>query len=95
MRTIWKFVLRITDEQSIDMPEGGCPMSVGEQNGNLVLWAEVDASRPTRAFPIRIVGTGNPFSGEVIHIGTVPMSNGLVWHVYGPLHRVVGEREVL
>lgn len=87
MRTIWKYELRITDVQSVDLPGGSTPLSVGEQNGRLVLWAVVEPEARRWPYSIRIVGTGNPFpdANECYLIGTVQMSNGLVWHVFGPL----------
>lgn len=84
MTTIHKYSLEITDTQVIQTPHFPHPLSVQEQGGRLVLWAAVDTSRPMFPMTIRIVGTGNPFgdSSSCVHIGTVQMPNGLVWHVF-------------
>lgn len=85
--TIWKYPLRLTDVQSIEMPLGAEIIAVAEQYGALCLWAWVnddpDAKQVKRQ--IAIVGTGNPAPGyhEALHIGTVVTAGGsLVWHVF-------------
>lgn len=70
---------------------------VGEQNGKLVVWMEnslthldfYNGAQVPRAedeqISIRffIVGTGWSYSAMTgQHVGTVQMSNGLVWHVF-------------
>lgn len=85
MRTIHKYVLKITDSQEIVVPEGTAFSHVGVQKDSLCLWAEV---RDTDAQPmkriIRIFGTGNPVDVDfmdMFHLGTVQMGP-FVWHVY-------------
>jgi hypothetical protein len=92
MRTIHKFPLEITDEQGVSMPVGAELLAVAEQNGQLVLWAEVFPNNPNESKVIRVVGTGNPFPDHLsyLHIGTVVMSNGFVWHVYEKKSRFLG-----
>jgi hypothetical protein len=53
----------------------------------LDLWARVDDSLPLDDVHMYVVGTGNPFPEAIMpacgwHVGTVVMSNGLVWHVF-------------
>ena len=83
MRTIWKYELGILDEQSINMP---CPaklLKVGEQNGVLCVWMEVDPSNKQETQKFYIRGTGHELTGQESRFcGTVVMSYGLVWHVY-------------
>lgn len=83
MRTIWKFEIPISDAFSIPMPRAAKVLAVGEQNHGLVMWADVSTNQPKlpRRFSVR--GTGNPIPHTYdAYIGTVQMSNGLVWHVY-------------
>lgn len=68
------------------MPSQARPLTVVEQYGALVLWAEVDATAPhvTRIFYVR--GTGHPMRGAegCPHVGTVFLTGprGLVFHVF-------------
>ena len=84
LKTIYKYPLTITDRQDVEMPTGSRLLSVGEQEGQLILWVAVDTNKPTISRCIVIVGTGNPAKNIVDSpfIGTVQMSNGLVWHVF-------------
>jgi hypothetical protein len=69
--------------------------AVGEQDGNLVIWAEnsLTKSAPNqmpRAEDEKIeievfsIGTGWPYAAGGVgrHIGSVQMKDGLVWHVF-------------
>ncbi len=85
MKTIWKYILPIQDTQTITMPRGSKPISVGAQWGSLCLWVEIDPREPENIeMPIEIRGTGHPLDGSEHHfLGTVVMHEGaLVWHVY-------------
>lgn len=82
---IHKFILAITDEQMVEVGDRYArALSVGEQDGQLVLWAAVDPSHASDAgvLIIRIYGTGNPHSLRGRFIGTVQMTDGLVWHIF-------------
>lgn len=80
--TIHKYPLFMGDEVAVMMPAGAKVLHVGEQEGGLTLWAQVDQSQPfeRRVFSIR--GTGHPLGEVGRFIGTVVMSYGLVWHIY-------------
>ncbi|MBX3579959.1 MAG: hypothetical protein KF723_22375 [Rhizobiaceae bacterium] len=85
--TIWKFPLKITDVQDVEMPIGSRILSVAEQHGVICLWALVnphpEAGKAVRR--ITIVGTGYPVPHGYTadYIGTVLTSGGdLVWHVF-------------
>lgn len=87
MHTIWKYELKIADEQTIRMPIGATILSVGLQGGLLVMWAKVDPAKwgagRAEDRTIYVMGTGNPFDEDAKQfIGTVQMPNGLVWHVF-------------
>lgn len=87
MQKIYKYTLRITDIQKVEMPMNNTVLSAKEQNGNLCLWVLVDINQKTELnYEIEIFGTGNPFEGGTgvmrEFIDTVVMSNGLVWHLF-------------
>lgn len=77
-----QYVIPIEDYPEVQMPLAAELLHVGEQNGDLVVWARVNPSLPivTRRFCV----TGHVDLG--IHVGTVQMRdtlrNGLVFHVF-------------
>lgn len=82
---IYKYELEITDVQTIKMPRRACPISVGHQNGKLVVWCGVNTNAAVAEHTFYVVGTGNPMPNDGAYmepIGTVQMPNGLVWHVF-------------
>jgi len=88
MKTIHKHVLDIVDEiQELTIPQNSKILFVGNQNGNLTFWIEVDtASTPImRSFVVH--GTGHPIRNNEIYIGSA-MIAPYVWHVY----EVIGEK---
>lgn len=80
---IWKYELRITDEQELEMPMFSEILSVADQHGSLCLWAAGDTKLPKVKRTIEIIGTGNPIKdpGWRKFIGTVSMGS-FVWHVF-------------
>lgn len=87
MKTIYKYELEITDVQNIFMPAEAHLLYVGEQDGTLMLWAEVDSTAWGEKRKLLIRGTGRPiYAGrdgtEPEYLGTAQMASGLVWHVY-------------
>lgn len=86
MTTIYKFRLGQGVSNALSMPTGAELLHVGEQMGELYLWARVDTSRVYENRELVVAGTGwlegTPARGQ--HIGSVQMSSGLVWHVFEP-----------
>ena len=83
MNTIWEYLLRESDEQGLDVKEPADFLSVGQQAGQLVLWALVDPSRRAVSRTVLIRGTGHPLPEPCAKlIGTVLMPNGPVWRVF-------------
>lgn len=88
MKTIWKFVVPVTDEAfSIFMPEGARIVHVGSNwdssVGVVCFWAEarLDTANEERHF--RVFGTGHKMPDNVGYVGSVILANGgLVWHLY-------------
>ncbi len=84
MRTIFKYSIKLTDEQRIEMNTGAKILCVQLQGGQPCIWAEVEDPITLESVPIFIIGTGNPMPIEATrYIGTVQQFNGgLIWHVY-------------
>lgn len=84
MKTVFKYALKITDEQQILMPKGATPLSVGiDNNGGLSVWALVDTAAPKHVRVFRVAGTGHEIPHRVMwnFLGTV-MAYPFVWHVF-------------
>jgi hypothetical protein len=83
-RRIWKFPLRLVDEQHIEIPMKPEFLSVQYQGNQLVLWAMVEPENAKRLHRILILGTGNPMPDDFgYYIGTVQQPGvPLVWHVF-------------
>lgn len=85
MKTIWKFPLAITDEQSVMVPKGARALSVGIQDGQLVMWCEVVPGQDTIFATVSVRGTGHPLgiADGLGFVGTaIDRGRALVWHVY-------------
>lgn len=83
VKTIWKFPLEITDEQTVKMPATANIIAVQFQGEQLMLWAVVDPKVTFANVVVRIVGTGNPFpdANDCRFVGTV-QQGPFVWHVF-------------
>ena len=83
-QAIWKYPLKITDEQTIKMPQNALPLCVQIQDGKVCLWVRLTPGLEPHPYHIWIIGTGNPMpSGiELSYIGTITDMVGLVWHVF-------------
>lgn len=83
---IYKYPLRIDDDQTIELPMMARVLSVGlDPAGSLCVWAMVDTLGDKEDVSFRIIGTGNPVGpGTTKHftfLGTVTKGVG-VWHVF-------------
>lgn len=84
MKQVFKYPLRITDTQSLELPVGAEILSVQVQFSTVQLWALVDTSQPKEKREIEIYGTGHPMhDAERKFIGTVQLEEGrFVFHVF-------------
>jgi hypothetical protein len=82
---IWKYVLEITDQQTLSLPVGAKILSVHNQNNNICLWVMVDMfSQEYEDRIIEMFGTGPGFyidEKERTYIGTVVLEK-YVWHIF-------------
>lgn len=79
--TIWKYTVRQTDSQEIEMPAGAKILAVRMQGSVLTLWAMVDPSEPKESRTIQVYGTGHPAGSAGVYIGTV-QHGPMVWHIF-------------
>lgn len=84
MKVIYKYPLKVTDEQQVTMPADAAILTVQVQNGQPFLWAMIDNTcGPMTERKISIIGTGNLFRTAGRYIGTFQMHDGLlVFHVF-------------
>jgi hypothetical protein len=82
MKTVWKYELKLLDEQIVTLPYKSRCVHVGaDPKGRLCLWAEVETDNPLVEYGVRVEGTGHPLSEGFIHVGSAVIGN-FVWHVY-------------
>lgn len=81
---VWRYEVRPLTTQQISMPQGAQVLSVAEHPlGDVSLWALVDTNAEREMREFTVAGTGwavNPDSAR--YIGTVPLREGLVFHVF-------------
>jgi hypothetical protein len=84
MKKVFKYQLDWSDRVIVSLPGGSAlPLSVGVQDGKLMLWALVSPDAPSYDRVFRICGTGHPIEEEdITFIGTVHHDYGLVFHVF-------------
>lgn len=83
MKSIWKYTFDVTDEPTIDMPQGAriLPLVHAEHPTRLTVWAEVDTLAAVAPKGLRVVGTGHPLDTVGAYVGSV-VAPPFVWHVY-------------
>lgn len=82
MNTIYKYFLKITEIQTVDLPEGFRPLTVQMQGDSPCLWAMVNPFAQGQPVTIEMFGTGWPLSADQRqYLGTV-QHDGLVWHFF-------------
>jgi len=87
MTSIFKYDLKIRDDQTVKMPIGAKILSTQLQYEKICLWALVDPANEMEERKIIIRGTGHHIDEmDMKYIGTVQMVGGhLVWHVFEDL----------
>lgn len=85
MKSIWKYELKVVDQQSIKMPVGAEMLTVKVQNNVPCLYCMVDIDNEREFRGIRTFGTGhNSIENEIMsYVGTYQLpEHGLVFHVF-------------
>lgn len=83
MITIYKYTLKIADEQTIDLPEGTEFLHAGEQQGKLRIWVTHDTDATLKPHKFFIFGTGEPVHEKARQYLATVQIDCLVWHVFG------------
>lgn len=86
---IYKYTLKVLDIQEIRIPDPHKFLSFQAQNGQLVVWYEVNENPSSDCYKeveFIIVGTGHSrpsdtSNGRYVYLGTAQL-NGFVWHLY-------------
>lgn len=83
-KTIWKFVLDVTDSQFIRMPHESKILHVNTQRETVCMWAEVDPSLPQVLRRFCVYGTGHQMPDDPgRYIGSIMLQDGdLIFHIY-------------
>jgi hypothetical protein len=83
MKTIYKYLLEITDEQTVSMPIGAQVLSAQMQGTQLCIWALVYPDNFNCDRRVRIFGTGNPVTleGDWKFVDSV-QERIFVWHIF-------------
>jgi hypothetical protein len=87
-KVIWKFPLKLTSVQDIEIPHGGILLSVQTQNETPYLWVFIyNTEAEKEVIRLRTIGTGNPIIDDDFDprdfIGTYQLNGGsVVQHVF-------------
>ena len=83
-RTIWKYDLEVTDEQTIQIPQGASVLTVDTQDGLPKLWMAVCPGEKKLPVRVAIIGTGNTlWCDGWTYAGSFKMRQDiLVFHVF-------------
>lgn len=86
MKTVWKFPLRVVEEQEVTVPAGAQLLHVEIQGETAQLWALVDPNVSTVNRTVCIYGTGhNMPDNPGRYINTFTAYNGaLIFHAFEP-----------
>ncbi len=89
MKTIWKAKIQPDSikggifEIDITAPTGARAISVGLQNGFVMVWFEIDPDKPLGRLRLYSVGTGfGRVPDNARFIGTI-IDGPYIWHIYG------------
>jgi len=89
MKTVYKYPLPFTSGIVL-MPKDAMVVHVSEQNGEPMLWAEVNTEEGLEERYFIIYGTGQNIDSRYGYIGTW-MSPPFVWHLYELYSKQIGE----
>lgn len=83
MNVIHSYIINLTSEQEVGLPNSAKIIEVKEQHGHLCLWAIIpigDVAWEKRK--IKIVGTGEEYDTTLLKYINTVHCNSLVWHVF-------------
>jgi hypothetical protein len=81
-KRIWKYILRLTDKQTLVVPANAEPLSAQVQDGEICVWVLVDLDMPLNDVEFYIYGTGNQLPEFIGNYISTCQLDGFVWHVF-------------
>lgn len=83
MKVIYKYTLRLQEDNVLILPVGYEIVSVQNQDSTITLWVMIDMGiKATLGVRFKIVGTGIPFDFLYHkHLSTVQVGD-FIWHVF-------------
>jgi len=83
MKTIWKYEINKV-VQELEIPFGAKFLHVGNQNGHICLWFEVESENKKETRRFEIAGTGKAqLDIDKKYLGSMIFHNhAFVWHIY-------------
>lgn len=83
MKTIYKYPLEITDEQTVQIPEGADLLAINaDPNGILCAWALVETENKPVDYTFVIFGTGHKIERKDISYFDSCIEGAFVWHIF-------------
>ena len=81
---IWKYPLKLEDEQIIEMPENPTILCLQNQRGTPYIWAMVDPKAGKKSYTFITTETGHPIDNSIWlqYIGTYQIKDMYVFHVF-------------
>lgn len=85
IRMVFKYLLPLLDEFTLELPEGAQLLSVLAQRDEPMLWALVDANAPPKVRSFFFRGTRRAIalpSASYCYVGTIQLHGGHVVHLF-------------
>lgn len=87
MKSIFKYPVEMSENFTIEAPEGAQFHCVQLQHGQVQVWARVDTEKSLTVYRFGVHGTGhelNEFTESAPYVGTFQLAGGsLVFHLFG------------
>lgn len=81
MKSIWKYPLRVRDDQTLMVPAGAKPLSAQMEHGRLQLWVLVEKDNELSPMQVQVRGTGHACDGVGEFVDTFQLKQ-LAHHVF-------------
>jgi len=85
MKRIYKYPIPITDEFTLELPEGALILTFQTQHNKPYIWALISPDAELETAGFRLFETGHPVedADTLEYIGTTQTEGGdLVWHLF-------------
>lgn len=81
---IFKYPLKVTDVQTLEIHKNFIPLKIELQNGIPCMWCKINEEEPKIIVQFETIGTGHYFNGNnLCYIDSYQINNGtFVYHVF-------------